>query len=352
MSQKILIRTPNHLGDCVMALPMINETREAYPDSTVTVLTPDHLRELFSGNPSIDHVLTIPTEYVHGLLSVFKIKDLITPDDYRIGYIMPPSFGAASAFKLAGITERIGYIADGRRLLLTRPLPLPVPLNSEHRSKVYFDLLRRGSGYSIDYVKPKLFLSEDDYKTGQGLLDGYNIGEDDRYAVIAFRAVAESRRWGEDKYAELAKRLIDDFDMRVVLIGSASDSKVGDELTATIDREDEMVANLAGKTSLRELASICSRAQLFVGNDSGPAHLAAAVGAPIIVLSGADDPKETSPLASQKRLICHDSLECISCAKNKCQLKGDDFMRCMNEISVDEVIAQVNDLLPKTSGLK
>jgi len=346
MSQKILIRTPNHLGDCVMALPMINETREAHPDSTVTVLTPDHLHELFSGNPGIDHVLTIPTEHVHGLLSVFKIKDLITPDDYRIGYILPPSFGAASAFKLAGISERIGYIADGRRLLLTRPLPLPVPLNSEHRSKVYFDLLRRGSGSSIDYVKPKLFLNEDDNKTGLELLGGYDIGEDDRYAVVAFRAVAESRRWGETKYAELARRLIDDFGLRVVLIGSASDSRAGDELTAAIGRDDGLVANLAGKTSLRELASICSRARLFVGNDSGPAHLAAAVGTPIVVLSGADDPKETSPLASQKRLVYLDHLECISCVKNKCPLKGDDFMRCMSEISVDEVVAQVNNLLP------
>jgi len=346
MSQKILIRTPNHLGDCVMALPMINETREAYPDSTVTVLTPDNLYELFSGNPGIDHVLTIPTEHVHGLLSVFKIKDLVTPEDYNVGYILPPSFGAASAFKLAGIPERIGYVADGRRLLLTRPLPLPVPLNSEHRSKVYFDLLRRGSGSSIDYVKPKLFLSEDDYSTGAELLRGYDIGEEDRYAVIAFRAVAESRRWGESKYAELAQRLIDDFGLRVALIGSGSDSRAGDDLIEAIDRDDQMVANLAGKTSLRELASICSRAQLFVGNDSGPAHLAAAVGAPIVVLSGADDPQETSPLASQKRLIYHDDLECISCVKNKCPLKGDEFGRCMVDIPVDEVVEQITELLP------
>ena len=85
MSKKILIRTPNHLGDCVMALPMINETHEAYPDSTVTVVTPDHLAAIFAGNPGIDYVLTIPTEHVHGLLSVFKIKDLIMPDDYDIG---------------------------------------------------------------------------------------------------------------------------------------------------------------------------------------------------------------------------------------------------------------------------
>lgn len=347
MSVRILIRTPNHLGDCVMALPMISETREAYPDSTVTVLTPDHLSELFTGNPGIDNILTIPNEHVHGLLSVFKIKDIITPDDFDIGYVLPPSFGAASAFKLAGIEERVGYIADGRRLLLTRPLPLPTPLNSEHRSKVYFDLLRRGSGAVIDYIEPKLFLSEADIEAGLMLLDGFGIGEDEKYAVIAFRAVAESRRWGETKYTELSRRLIDDFGLKIVLIGSTSDRKAGDEIVQELDPDDDTVANLAGKTSLRELAAICSRAGVFIGNDSGPAHLAAAVGVPIVVLSGADDPKETSPLSTHKRLIYLDHLECISCVKNKCPLKEDDFMRCMKDITVDEVVKQISDLLAR-----
>jgi heptosyltransferase-2 len=345
MSKKILIRTPNHLGDCVMALPMINETHEAYPDSIVTVVTPDHLAAIFAGNPGIDHVLTIPTEHVHGLLSVFKIKDLIMPDDYDIGYILPPSFGAASAFKLAGIEERIGYIADGRRLLLTKALPLPTPLNSEHRSQIYFDLLRRASGASIDYVKPKLFLDEGDTEDSLNLLGGFGVGDDDSYAVVAFRAVAESRRWGTDKYSSLCTRLVNEFKLKVVLIGSAADAAVGDEIIATVADDNNAVVNLAGKTSLRELAAICSQADVFVGNDSGPAHLAAAVGAPLVVLSGADDPKETSPISSHKRLVYLDSLDCISCVKNKCELKDDAHMRCMTDISVDMVTSQISELL-------
>ena len=141
MSQAIIIRTPNHLGDCVMSLPMVNETREAYPGSRVTVLTPEHLAELYESNPGVDHVLKIPTAHVHGLIGVMKIKDIIAPGSYDLGYILPPSFGAAAGFKLAGVKQRIGYIADGRRMLLTRPLPLPTPLNSSHRSETYFNLL-------------------------------------------------------------------------------------------------------------------------------------------------------------------------------------------------------------------
>ena len=345
MSTKIIIRTPNHLGDCIMAMPMINETREAYPGSSVTVLTPEHLSDLFIGNPGIDQILTIPTHHVHGVIGVFKVKEIIAPGEYDIGYVMPPSFGAASSFKLGGVKERIGYIADGRRMLLTKPLPLPAPLNSEHRSKVYFDLLRRGGGVSLEYVKPKVFLSEADGEAAFKLLAGFGVGEDDRYAVIAFRAVAESRRWGTENYTELCRRLQATYSLKVVLVGTEENHKVGDEIAVAAGGAEGLTVNLAGKTTLRELAAVCSRAVVFVGNDSGPAHLVAAVGAPLVVLSGADDPKETSPMASKKRLIRRDQLECISCVKNKCPLKGDAFMRCMKEITVDAVMAEVVALL-------
>jgi heptosyltransferase-2 len=330
-----------------MALPMINEAREAYPGSSVTVLTPDNLGELFAKNPAVDAVLTIPTEYVHGLKAVFKIKDIVTPEDFETAYILPPSFGAASAFKLAGIDERIGYIADGRRLLLTRPLPLPEPLNSEHRSIVYFNLLRRGTGQPIEYVKPKMFLDEDDALQAAELLNGFEVKAEEKYAVIAFRAVAESRRWGITNYTKLAGLLAERYRLKVLLVGSGNDAKDGERIVGTLaDRLDSgQVINLAGKTSLRELAAICSRAQVFVGNDSGPAHLAAAVGTPIVVLSGPDDPHETSPISSQKRLIYLEDLECISCVKNKCPLKGDEHMQCMTGISVEMVLDQVEQLV-------
>ena len=347
MSEKIIIRTPNHLGDCIMALPMINETREAYPGSEVSVLVPDYLAELYEHNPAIDRILPIPARHVHGLLAVMKIKDIIAPQAFDLGYILPPSFGAASAFKLAGVRERIGYIADGRRLLLTRPLPLPAPLNSEHRSEVYFNLLRRGAGVDIEYNKPKLLLNEADNEQASKILDGFGFPDDEPYAVLAFRAVAESRRWGRDNYTELARTIIEELKMRVILIGGPADRKEGDLIAEAVENEDyiEVVVNLAGKTSLRETAALLSRARVFVGNDSGPAHLAAAVGVPVVVLSGADDPKETSPISNRKKLVYLEHLDCISCVKNKCPLKGDDFMRCMREIKVATVMAGIREML-------
>ncbi|MEA3297069.1 MAG: lipopolysaccharide heptosyltransferase II [candidate division Zixibacteria bacterium] len=343
MSVKILIRTPNHLGDCLMALPMINETREAYSGSMVSILAPEPLACLFENNPAIDRILSIPASHVHGLLAVLKIRDIIASQRFDVGYILPPSFGAAAGFKLAGIGKRIGYIADGRRLLLSRPLPLPTPLNSTHRSETYFNLLRRGAGADLEFVRPKLFLNEQDIIEGSDILTRFHITESDQYAALAVRAVAESRRWGSEKYAELIKLLVSDYRLKVVLVGSAQDIREGEQIASATGARD--VINLAGRTNLREAGAILSRARIFIGNDSGPAHLAAAVGVPLVVLSGADDPKETSPLSPRKRVIYLEHLGCISCVKNVCSLKGDRHMQCMKNITVDMVATAVEELL-------
>jgi len=166
MSHKIIVRAPNHLGDCIMSMPMIGETGEAFPGCSLTLLIREGLSELFEGNQAIDEILTFPDRYAHGLAGVFKLTDIIKRGKYDTGFILPPSFSSASAFKLAGVSERIGYIADGRRLLLTRALPLPEPINSTHRSETYLNLLRRSHGKEYSYSKPKLFLSDDDISKG------------------------------------------------------------------------------------------------------------------------------------------------------------------------------------------
>jgi len=220
---------------------------------------------------------------------------------------------------------------------------LPSPLNSEHRSRVYFNLLRRASGVELEYVQPKLLLNDNDTQDAHQLLSGFGIQPEDNYAVIAFRAVAESRRWSPDRYAELALWFTEKRRMKVVLAGTEEDRKTGDQMIAGTG--DDQIVNLAGKTTLRELAAVFSGARVFVGNDSGPAHLAAAVGVSLVILSGADDPKETSPISDRKRLLYRDNLECISCVKNKCANKGEDFMRCMEEITVPSVISQIEAVL-------
>ncbi|MEW6051988.1 MAG: lipopolysaccharide heptosyltransferase II [Candidatus Zixiibacteriota bacterium] len=348
MSSRIVIRTPNHLGDCIMALPMINETREAHPGATVTVLAPESLAELYEQNPAIDATIRIPTQHVHGLMAVVKIKEILSRHNFDIGYILPPSFGAAAGFKLAGIKERVGYIADGRRLLLTRPFAMPTPLNCQHRSATYFELLRRAIGRNLEYTPPRLFLNDNDNERAVTVLADFGLTSGERYACLAFRAVAESRRWGTANYAALGKELVVKYDVKVVLIGAAEDTRWGDEIVESVGVA--RTVNLAGKCSVRESAAVMARAQLFVGDDSGPAHMAAATGVPTIVLFGAGDPAETAPLGEYVRVARLAHLECIGCVRNSCPLRGTARMRCMTELTVPMVMNEVTALEKRAFG--
>ena len=340
MAQQILIRTPNHLGDCIMALPMISETKELYPNSELTVIVPEKLIEIFQNNPGVDHIIPMPPKYQHGLVAVTKLKELLEGKKYDVGFILPPSFGSAAGFQLAGVKERIGYIADGRRLLLSKPLPLPTPLNSVHRSELYFNLLRRITTNELEYVKPTLMLNDEDMQNGVHVLESYELSREHDFVTIAFQAVAESRRWGVEKYTQLIKRIISELNLKVVLIGSADDKKAGDLIAEACGTD--AVKNISGMSSIRESAAILSLGKAFVGNDSGPAHLAAAVDCPVVVISGADDPMSTSPMATNKILIYEENLDCISCVKNRCPNKGDKFMACMELITVDRVFQAVS----------
>jgi len=234
-------------------------------------------------------------------------------------------------FKLAGVSGRIGYAGDARSILLTRVVK-PVA-EKTHRARTYIHLFEQLTGRKAVFKNPSVYLSYENIAAGEKVLGEHALTYDSAYAVIAPRAVAESRRWGSDRYGQLAAKLVTEVNCGVILLGITADAEAGEEVR---QQAPEKIINLCGKTILPEAAAIASFARLFVGNDSGMAHLAGAVGCPVVVLSGPDDPRETSPLCEKKTVIIKE-LDCISCVKNRCPKSGDAFMQCMEMISVDEV---------------
>jgi heptosyltransferase II len=332
MSESIVIRVPNHLGDAVMGLTMIAETRECWPGSRVTILAPAGFADLFESNPSVDDIIRIPGDSLHGIGSVFRIKALVAGRKFSLSMVMPPSFGSASSFVLAGIPERIGYATDGRRLLLTKPILLPEPVNSVHRSELYFNMLLRASGKSLPFYQPKLTVNDADVEQAFRLPETKGIGGAE-FVAISFRARAESRRWGVDNYAALCRRIATEFGYRIVLLGGKDDIREGDEIASGVG--DGSAINLSGKTTVRQTAALMSRAKLVVGDDSGPIHLAAAVGAMVITINGAGDPKETEPATPRKRMIVLSHHPCVPCVRNTCRLKGSDYLRCIRDVTLE-----------------
>lgn len=332
---KLIIRTPNWVGDAIMALPAVDIARDLTGAGQIAVMARSTIAPLFNHHPDVDRVIMI-NDRSSKLAGIRQAAALIKKDRFEVGIILPESFSSALVFKLGKVKGRIGYTGDGRSLLLTRRIKPPA--EKMHRVSRYLYLFEKMTGRKIDFRPPRVYLSHEDIDRGEEILKEFGLSYDTRYIAMAPQAVAESRRWGTGNYAALAQRVIEEMDLKVILLGTSHDRGTGE----LVRDNNVRVVNLCGQTSLLAAAAIMSFARLFVGNDSGLAHLAGGVACPIVALSGADDPAETSPVCDKKTVLIK-NIECISCVKNICPKAGDRFMRCMKLITVKEVFDAVRN---------
>jgi heptosyltransferase-2 len=339
LMEKIIIRTPNHLGDCIMGFPAIAGLVKARPDWEISLLFPAWANPIYGGFDNCRKISLLPDK-LHGLRGIFYQSGIYMKGGYDIAVVLPPSFSSALAAFLPGVKKRYGYSGQGRRLLLNNAVKI-IKSNSRHRSQSYRHLLEEAAEMKFPFENPKINPTSENKSTAENLLQTSGIGINEPIISIAAQAVARSRRWGSANYSALAMQLAKKYNCRIVLLGSLAEFPAGEEISGS----NKEIVNLCGKTDIGGAAAIIFRSRLFIGNDSGLAHLAAAVRVPLVVLSGADKPSETSPLSDQKTVIIKSSLDCISCVKNDCPEKGDRFMRCMKEISVAEVLSAVEKYL-------
>lgn len=325
-----------------MALPLLDQIKKLSGADHVTVLARRTSAPLVAHHPDVDELILLEDD-ISKIGGIRKAVKAVKTGGYDAGLILPPSFSSALIFYLGQVPTRIGYATDRRSLLLTGAVSLPKEII--HRSMSYLNLVsklsgqrRSSSSFSLPLApdqnqQPLVRLSEQDSSNASGKLRQAGIMPGDSYLIISPRAVAPSRRWGTDNYGALANQLIEKNGSKVVLIGGSADREAGDSVARFAP---DNIVNLCGETTLMEAAAVISMAKLFIGNDSGLAHLAGSVGCPVVVLSGADNMIETSPATTRKTVIVKE-LPCIGCVKNNCPLSGEDFMLCMKQVTVDEV---------------
>ncbi|MCX6829777.1 MAG: lipopolysaccharide heptosyltransferase II [candidate division Zixibacteria bacterium] len=327
---EIVIRVPNHLGDCLMAYPAISAMASAAGDTRITLLLPQWAEPIYARMKNIS-LLPLDSGKLHGPGAIIFQSRILRKMKFDSGIILTPSFSSALILLLAGVRKRYGYRGEGRGMLLNHPVPKPDGIM--HRARSYMRLIEHFTQNPLPDSIPQMEISPSAHSAAITLLRENGIDESGQFVAIAPQAVAESRRWGSDNYAALAQTILSSSGGRLILVGTDSERAAG----AQIAGDDKRIVNLCGRTDIGSAAALLKKACLFIGNDSGLAHLAAAIGIPLVILSGADNPAETSPLSEKKTVIIKDNLDCISCVKNVCPRPGDDFMRCMRDISVDQV---------------
>jgi heptosyltransferase-2 len=331
--QNILVRMPNWIGDLVMATPVLTDLRKAFPKASITAMCRTPLCDLLKEDEAIDELFCF-TRPSNGFLRRQELRNIIAKIEagkYDLGVLLPHSFSSAWWFWQGHVKRRLGYARHFRRWLLTDPVRWVE--RGEHEVLSYKRLLEP-LGISLSNTAPRLYLTGKEVEQSKQLLDqrGYVRGQ----RVIGINpgaAYGTAKCWPPERYRALAMRLLLESDATVVFFGDATTASLVKEISHGLP---ERVIDLAGVTSLRELACLIKDCSVLITNDSGPMHIAAALGTPLVALFGSTDPTLTGPYGQEESVI-HKKVACSPCFKRVCPI---DF-RCMKGITVDEVVERV-----------
>jgi heptosyltransferase-2 len=316
-----------------MSLPAIRALREKYPTAEISVLARPWVADLYLGESAIQRVIPLHGKPgVRNLADKWRDAQSLRSEGFDLAVLLPNSFESAAVVFLGGVRRRVGYARDGRGPLLTDAIPVPkqgeIP---RHERFYYLELLRR-AGLIVELPEVSLIRLEGAAAArmrGQKLFDARGISG----AVIAISpgaAYGTAKRWLPDRFAEAARRVADATGAEIVVFGSEAEKELCDAV-ATAARGH----NLAGATSLREFLDMTAACSLYLSNDSGAMHVAAALGVPSVTVFGPTDETGTGPSGEFARIV-REPVDCAPCKLRECPIDH----RCMTRVSVDAVSAE------------
>jgi lipopolysaccharide heptosyltransferase II len=356
---KILVRGTNWLGDAVMTTPALLRLREKFPDAHITMFTPEKFKELWLPHPAVHEIITFtPNESVFSV--GLKLKGRAGKHDLAL--IFPNSPRSAIETWVSGIPQRVGYARPWRNVFLTNaipsranavkmdkrsaaeirrfihsPKPQISPPASAHQMHEYLNLVA-AVGANPDPLPPQLSVLPweiEAVKQKFGLADF-------RKPIFGLNPGAEygpAKRWPVDRFITAACEIQRRTDCTWILFGGKSDAQLAAQIQTGMQNLKYEILNLAGKTSLRELMSLLKLCRVLLTNDTGPMHVAAALGTPVVVPFGSTSPELTGPglPGDARNHLLKSDAPCSPCFLRECPI---DF-RCMNGISVESVVEAV-----------
>jgi heptosyltransferase II len=318
LPERLLVRAPNWVGDVVLSLPALRDLRRAFPTAAIDVLARPWVAPLYG---AVSEVRAVRESQGHA-------RDAAAVrGQYDAGVLLPNSFGSAFTLWRAGIPERWGYATDLRGPLLTRRVRVPAEVRGQSQVYYYRAMLAglgidtRGTPDATLTCPPEWAARAAEKLGGRGPWLGVNPG--------AFFGAA--KRWGPERYAATADQVATETGAQVVIVGSAAERPLGEWIASSMRAPARV---LAGETTLPELVGVLSHLRLLLTNDSGPMHLAAALGTPLVAVFGSTDWRETAPV-SEKATVVREPVECAPCLLRECPIDH----RCMTRVGVDRVAA-------------
>lgn len=344
---KILIRGTNWIGDAVMTVPALREIRRLFPNAHITLQTRKWAEGIFRDADFLDEILAFE-ETESDFRTILQQARVLRSGKFDLAVVLPNSYRSAAIVKIAGIPRRFGYSKEGRRMLLTNAVSIPNWKRERHEVYYYLNLVSEieksilGTS-TVEDSEPNIELDVAEARVNDCVQRFVCSLPDSKRLTIAFGPGSTNslaKRWPVARFAAAADKLSEEFDARFLVLGSKQEQAVAAEMARTAKTE---LVDLTGATDLGEAMAILSYANLFVSNDMGLAHLAAAVGTPSIVIFGPTDPRTTRPF-SENAFVLREPVECSPCMLRDCPIDH----RCMTRITVDDVVQNVRQVLAGT----
>lgn len=306
-----------------------------FQDSEIWIAATEWVKDIFS---SLGYIKgTIPVPDTNSIKEIRRSAKAIETHAFDVGLLFTDSFSSALLFYLAKIPQRWGYKKDLRRLLLTKSVLAQNKMPARHQVDHYLDLI---SGLGLETTPPKLIFplkKEEKKRAGEYLV---SCGRETRYPLVVFSPGASygpSKRWPASSFAQLGDLLQKRHSVDLAIIGSSEETELAEEISSGLVVKPMI---LTGKTFLRLTASIVDQAALFVTNDSGPMHMANALGIPTVAIFGPTDPERTRPYQEPASVVKKD-VPCSPCLYRECPFDH----QCMSGIRPADVLAACESYL-------
>ena len=344
---KILIRATNWVGDAIMALPALQAVRRRFPEAQISVLALPYVADIYRGQSVADELINYDRHGQHaGIRGKEKLAADLKSRKFDSALLFQNAFDAAWIAWRAGIPERIGYNRDARGLLLTKAIRVPrageIPA---HEKYYYLELVKRARWLDKLPEVPEISLqiSETQARQAEEKLQSFGSRANSvRIAVGSGASYGSAKCWPPERFATALNPLARERRVEVILFGTPAEASVSGAIQAGLQQK---ALDLTGKTEIAELPALLSRCSVFLGNDSGAMHVAAAVGLPVVAVFGPTDPDGTAPV-TRRCTIVQEKPYCSPCFLRSCPTDH----RCMTAIAPGRVSAGVLQALAEVSA--